>query len=441
MELNLGVGKMFKWLKNIVFLLLITFQMLNVTMIDAKNTMKIRELGLGQPLEWTIIEDEPTISYTFTKNNEQVWESDSIAKVLSSNVEKFLELLQETMIEEVSELNVDELVKEYELIINNSNDTLLFAHKEDQSYLIFRDKTYKLLNAVPIIEDNFVGYFTEPLSNSMEEISEFILHNDFGQLTFNQQHPYTKIETAPFISQWYVHTNLDTVLSVEYKIMEKIKSTLINLYSVQLEEPIQTINQSTIQIDIKGKDTYSWLISTINDEFSQLLDQKNNIYYLVRNKDIDVFNLPLLNYSDNFICLLPLDAVNTITIESQNNKYRWDLTHNLHQDDTQIKANHTFEINGKEIEEETARKLYQYLALLNYQRVATESELNSIKTTKPVAHIQYVFSSDKRTHERNISFYDLNESEFVVKKDDIMEFVAKKESFITLFEQMKLVLQ
>ncbi|MGO4939330.1 hypothetical protein ACTQ45_04810 [Fundicoccus sp. Sow4_D5] len=275
------------------------------------------------------------------------------------------------------------------------------------------------------ISDFSLLYLEAPLDLGLGSLIEVAYQDTKNDLTLSQESDWSHVERSPFISGWFLHDVYQTDFSVEYKQMESFLTTLKNLHAQPLPdfEPA-TAERASLSLSLMddAQQTSHLAFYPHSEENLAMYWQEKDAWYAVPQGLVNDLTLDPQALIDNFIALIPLDAVETITFDGLQNMTINHLVETIGEGEL-AEEHHEFSLDGHLVEEVAFRKVYQYLAALSYQDLipadATMPEEASLTLT-------YQFESEGETLAHVIHFYDVSEESYAVEKNGVLEFTASK---------------
>lgn len=290
---------------------------------------------------------------------------------------------------------------------------------------------------LPMELEEFSNSYLQAAIDLKVGVLEAIQFEDPSQsFELNQESDFSKVESAPFISGWFLHGIYETPFSVEYQTMDVILERLENFRGEETEEAIPSETETFFTLTLTGSDGQETLVFGEPDEESVLVHlEEANKSYRIPLLLARTFQLTAFDITDNFISIIPLDSLRQVELKTAENALLIEANHEVTtNDEDEVGVSSTFFLNGDQLDETAFRKNYQYLAALKYVNPYDGSELISEEAS---LSITYHFQSEGETLVHTIHFYDLNEEEYLVEKNGIREFTAKKEQvqeMLTVFK-------
>lgn len=372
--------------------------------------------------------DEIEINYI---NNE--WEGTGLDQPHSQSISQFINELY--LLSGVpSDLETEEEPDLTITLANNEENIEIEIWQNLSQPLIRKDGNYFEIAEWPHSLSPFDPIFLEePLSFGLETLQEIVI-NDAGQeYIINQETTMNEVERVPFVSGWYVHGDFDTAFSAEYYWVEEVLTSFYTLRGYSTEE---TLVESGQRITLSDSESQEQIIigQEVDKKFTlvELGDQN----YLVPSQLLDVYDAGLLTMVDNFVALIPLDAVQTVDILTNEKDIHLSIDRTV--ESGEMKS--SFFVNEKEIEEEVFRRTYQYLARLAYSERLEESDISQINIEDSEVTIHYTYTVDGEEVGKSIYLVPVeNSDEYFVINEDIIEFKMTNdrlnemlEAFLTL---------
>lgn len=308
-----------------------------------------------------------------------------------------------------------------------SRDGEYFASVNDQAYKV---------SELPITLKPFDKSFLEqPIQTELDEITEIQFFQNDKTVVLNKQTTMNEVEKIPFISGWYLHETYDTSFSIEYRWMEKVLESFRELHGY---ETTQTLDEVIQTITLKNQDTQEILSIGPSDDnqYTLVAFPDRQTQYLVPNQLMELYQFEPLEVVDNFIALIPLDAVQTVSIKSEDKEYYIKAEHNLdlnQEEKTELES--TFYLNNKEIDNDVFRRNYQYLARLSYSEELTPEEIEQVDLSESTVTIDYSYLNKGETINKRIALIPEEDgTQYIVANDGIIEFKMTDEKLKELFE-------
>lgn len=379
----------------------------------------------------------------------QEWETNDLSDVDQEAVNEFLTetmTLSGEITEEIKENNLDEssLILAIEFIDGENQKTELEIY-EIQKTFYGRVDSLKDIYRLPAIS-NEMHYFEsflldKSIPTAVEDISEIsIKNNDEEEILLNQTTSMNEIERSPFISGWYLHEVYETNFSIEYRVMEDILHTLKNLKGL----PIENINSleeydKVIQISDQENTDYLYIDSKNSQEnLGRVWVESTKTVYEVPIFLLNTFSFDPLEVVDNFISVIPLDAMQEIIIEEEGEEtIKVKATHDLIEGEEDLEMSSSFFVNDEEVEENNFRKAYQYLIGLSYEQELTEA-LRASKDSEETIKFLYKYKNADEIIQSEILFQPSNDEEkYMVTKDGMTEFIIDRQEVEEALEQFQ----
>ncbi|MCC5895944.1 MAG: hypothetical protein JJU16_10815 [Alkalibacterium sp.] len=385
------------------------------------------------PTELTIVSGEETVEVVY---QDEQWQSEELDVADERAIAFFIEDLiglKGTRITEEPASTESLTIK-----LGNAEDTIdIKVWDTDSDKGVQVNNTMYKVNELPDTLSPFNKVFLEPALIIGNDSFEKITFKDEDELTLDQTTGMLEVETLPFISGWYLHGPYETDLSIEYTWMGQLLESFARLHGIETENEIEDATQT---IEIAGAQNGETLEIGDSDEtgFSLLKVVSVNQHYLVPTQLLERYQFDPLAVVDNFVALIPLDAVETVKIEGQTDQFMIDVEREFSLDeDDDVIVEHTFYFNNKEIEEGIMRRAYQYLARLSYFSEITEEDQKS-PGDRDLITLTYGYINEGEPVERVIKLYPtLDSGTYIVDNDGVEEFTLTDEKLNDLFEAFR----
>lgn len=344
-------------------------------------------------------------------------------------------LLVEELLNIVGKPVEEEFVGETTLTLYGSDESIevIVAGKETANLIQVDEQVFEVED-LPLTLDPFNPVFLEDsLELGIEGLNEISFEHDGETVRLSQSTDLNEVEKLPFISGWYLNDVYETAFSIEYYWMNTIISQLTELKAVHTDAVSEAYTQ---KITLRNGESEEILHIGENSEGG------NTLVYL-ENQDqtiamptqvAQLFQFEPLEIVDNFIALIPLDAVETVNLSTPEEDYtiQVERTVDVTDDDTEISS--TFYFNDEEIEESIFRRTYQYLARLSYSEPLTPEEKQQTDGEDAI-ELTYDYLLEGKTVKKEIRLVSLeNSKEYSVVNDGIVEFKMTDEKLEELFD-------
>ncbi|WP_080145906.1 hypothetical protein [Marinilactibacillus piezotolerans] len=318
---------------------------------------------------------------------------------------------------------------------NEENDfTLEVWSSNEQHYINVSEETFKVEELPLSLQPFDTSFLEEPIAIGLNELTEIEFNEGEETVRLNQETTLNEVEKLPFISGWYLHDVYETPFSIEYQWMEKLLGSFYQLRGPAADTPAANPVQTIILKN--GQEQETLMIGESEDgRYTPVTLKEQNQHYLVPNQLLAQYTFEPLNIVDNFIALIPLNAVQTVTIKTEETEYVIEAEHELALNEAEeTTLNSTFYLNEQEIDGEIFRRKYQYLARLSYSEKATPEELAGIDEAESTITIDYHYLNDGQTVSERVEFIPIeNEDSYIVLKDGRTEFKASDDKLQELF--------
>lgn len=291
--------------------------------------------------------------------------------------------------------------------------------------------------SLPVAVAEFSPIYLEPVIDfELGKLTE-IDYQD-GQNTFHlsQESNFSQVEKSPYISGWFLHDLYQTEFSVEYKQMESLLTLIQQLHARSLPDDEMTQGQAaTLNLSLTDEaqtnvtlDFYSAADNTMTMHW-----QEKGQWYEIPKELVAHLSLEPIKLIDNFIALIPLDAVQAISIEGL---HTMEITHESQtsNEEDAAEVSHEFLLDGKIVEEAAFRKVYQHLAALSYQSLLEEQ---TVIAADPALTITYHFLSEGEPLTHVINLYQIDDSSYALEKNGIREFTVSKAAVDAMLTELK----
>lgn len=325
------------------------------------------------------------------------------------------------------------------LKVTADKSVLKLYKKDNKFYMKEQDQIYQIVDVPTLVKYYSPIIFSNEraLPVSLDTIKQVSVQGERGHYSLSKNTTYSSVEKAPFISGWYLHDFYSHDYSVEYNKMEEILTTLSNL---KVEESPETdendrISYSGFTILAEGDKEYTLhVLKDKSDKFFVTINDEKSLYSLSRGQIELLVNQPF-TMIDKFICLIMADALNEWTLEGEKQNFKISASHELNSTNDKIISN--FQLNNKNVEEETFRKMYQYVAVISADEEYNGEELEG----DPYLEMTYNFTSDGEVKSRTVDFILLkdNDNKVAIKENGNIDFIMDKSQLIEMLEQLEKV--
>lgn len=312
-----------------------------------------------------------------------------------------------------------------------------FIRTNNENYLVNeQDKTYYKLESIPLNIVHFNRSTLKPaIPLSVEEISTIQIDQiNQQELILNLETQMNEFEKTPFVSGWFLHGPFETEFSIEYKNIQSFLEVFSNLKGTESSQDT-VLESEMLKLIISDGENQETLIveeKNPNEEYYNVYIESHDIVFEIPAHLIEQFIVEPLMIVDNFIAIIPVDAIQKITIESSTHET---IIITADEDDSS-----KFYINGVAIEEEQFRRNYQYLAMLSYNQPISDDDLK-INADEEV-RITYEYGSNDEDYRTEVLMQAVeNSDEYVVTKNDVTEFTVKSEMISKVFEELNKLIE
>lgn len=322
--------------------------------------------------------------------------------------------------------------------------TLQFVENENgQIFAMENEESVYQLNEFPNELKQFSGILLQaPIELAGEELKEIKYENGDATFVLNQETTLSEVETSPFISGWFLHSDFQTEFSVEYTQMQQIQSALTTLRGDKIGGIEPDVFSSPITIHLTGKTKQETLLignGVKSAEYTYVKKESDQSVYQVPNVLIEQLTFEPTKLVDNFISLLPLTAVESVEIQAEGEKTVIEAEHEVmdgEEDQLEIVSN--IFVNGKQINTDAFRKTYQHLAMLSY-----EGELEDYQVPEEAVEgeitILYTFKNNGDVLTNQIRFVPYEDGVYAVVKNNVVEFTTSVAQLETMLQQIALL--
>ena len=281
-----------------------------------------------------------------------------------------------------------------------------------------------------------------PLDLPIETLKEIRYTNGESTIVLNEETTLSEVETSPFISGWFLHSDLQTEFSVEYTKMEQLLTTLSSLKAKESEAVEEEAFKNPTQIELIGTDEQEALVigSTIDGEpYTYVKTESDQSIYQVPNVLIRKLDWQPIEIVDNFISLLPLTAIESIEIIDGNDKTMIEAKHEVVENaEEELEVDSEFYVNDEKVDTGAFRKTYQYLAMLSYEE-ETEDYVIPEEEVEGEIQLVYTFKDNGETLQHTIRFIPHSKEKYVVVKNGIAEWMTSSEQIDSMLHQLSLI--
>lgn len=362
---------------------------------------------------------------------ENSWEATGLENPDPSAISNLVEELLNIVGKPVEE----EFAGETTLTLTSSDESInIVLAGEERADLIQVDEQVFEVEERPLALNPFNPIFLEEsVELGIEGLNEIRFYRDGELVKLSQTTDMNEVEKLPFISGWYLNDVYETDFSIEYYWMNTVFSQFTELKAMATDTEsgvsdhrITLSNGEAEEIlhigeSIEGGNTLVYL-----ENQDQTIAMPTQVVQLSQFEPLDIV--------DNFIALIPLDAVENIKISTPENKYsiRVERTVDVTADATDISS--VFYLNDEEIEESVFRRTYQYLVRLSYSEPLTPEEKQQTDGEDAI-DLTYDYLLEGETVRKEIKLVPFeNSNEYSVINDGIEEFKMTDEKLKELFD-------
>lgn len=363
---------------------------------------------------------------TFSYGNEG-WTVNGIEEYDDQSINQFINdiaLLQGRKVE-----IEEETVEKTKVTLENQSDEIVQLDIFKQEELVYVKKEGQIyqLHLPPHSLNPFDSDFLRPsLSLNISEISEIQFVDESEEIILNKETDLLEVEQAPFISGWYLHGIYDTEFSVEYQQMGELLSGFFGLKGKETDDELEVVKKEIILVDGDQAETIFIGQEIKNKTVIHINSHSRN--YLVPNQLLDYYEFSPFEIIDNFIALIPLDAIHEVSIQSPDKEFI------IHSDINEDRDEPTFYLNEKEVDIDTFRRSYQYLGRLAYTE---EFDRTSEVEEEAFLRIDYQYYNNGEIVTKEIAFFPIKDSDdYLVMNDGKEEFVTTGERIEQMLEEL-----
>lgn len=282
-------------------------------------------------------------------------------------------------------------------------------------------------------------YLETPLDLGLGHLKEISYQDDANSFRLSQESDLTRVETSPFISGWFLQDAYQTEFSVEYQQIEAFLARLGSLHKGGLLG-FELVDNQAANLNLKLIDDAQQTASLAF--YPQAKDAEETVvmhwleqdeWYMIPQGIFKELKIEPQSFIDNFIALIPLDAIEFVSLEGLLNMRIEHSVEEIVEGET-TRTQHEFTLDSHPVEETAFRKIYQYLAALAYQDLLVEPYTLS---EEAALTLTYQFLSEGETITQVIHFYDLDAERFAVEKNGVLEFTANKAQITEMIAQLK----
>lgn len=390
-------------------------------------------------------EEEVGLSYTsngWTSSNEAPIDQHATNQLMTGLVQltgtKIEPSEAETLLKETAFLTAT--------LVNGDKEekTLQFVKNENEKIFAIdqEDSVYQLTDFPTELKQFSSIMVQQPIELAGEELTEIEYATKDTQFVLNQETTLSEVETAPFISGWFFHSDLQTEFSVEYNQMQQVLASLTTLKGKKAETVDTEAFSSPVQIDLSGKGKQETILIGSNvesTEYTYVKKESDGSVYQVPNVLIEQLSFEPAKLVDNFIALLPLTAVESIEIQAEGEKTVIEAEHEVvdgEEDELEI-ASDIF-VNGKQVNTDSFRKSYQHLAMLSYEEELKDYRVPEEEVEGEIS-VLYTFKDNGNLLTNHLRFVPYEDGKYAVVKNDTAEFTTSVSQLETMLQQVALL--
>lgn len=421
------MSKQISW-KKIITTMMMVILLLSVFVfrkISAQEAFSNPIQSMTSPPESLVILNEEQLTISFNKETNE-WLAEEDSSIDSKQIWRLVTAVSQIEGEVLEPADLASEVNVTFTFIESDGQQHILSIYDDNQHIAYNEALV-MVEELPDLLRNFSWLdLSDQIEIPIGQIVEIRYEDDAESFTLNQESNFSEVEKAPFITAWFLHQDKETVFSIKYQSLEKIYQAVINIRGQLLSDYTKSKNVNVQSIvELVGNEGVETL--TFYDDGVMHLTNADE-YYQISPRLLNGFSMDAMDLIDNFIALIPLDAIESVEIKGQDIDFILDVEAVVDGENVEF----SYFLNDNEIEEATMRRAYQYLASLAYTRPATNEE-QEIKNDSSI-QIKYLFRSDGETIEHIIDFIPLNDSEYLVSKNNIREYVISQEALDTLVD-------
>lgn len=393
--------------------------------ISAQEAFSNPIQSMTSPPESLVILNEEQLTISFNKETNE-WLAEEDSSIDPNQIWRLVTALSQIEGEVLEPADLASEVNVTFTFIESDGQQHILSIYDDNQHIAYNEALV-MVEELPDLLRNFSWLdLNDQIEIPIGQLVEIRYEEDAESFTLNQESNFSAVEKAPFITAWFLHQDKETVFSIKYQSLEKIYQAVINIRGQLLSDYTKSKNVNVQSIvELVGNEGVETL--TFYDDGVMHLTNADE-YYQISPKLLNGFSMDAMDLIDNFIALIPLDAIESVEIKGQDIDFILDVEAVVDGENVEF----SYFLNDNEIEEATMRRAYQYLASLAYTRPATNEE-QEIKNDSSI-QIKYLFRSDGETIEHIIDFIPLNDSEYLVSKNNIREYVISQDALDTLVD-------
>lgn len=421
------MSKQISW-KKIITTMMMVILLLSVFVfrkISAQEAFSNPIQSMTSPPESLVILNEEQLTISFNKETNE-WLAEEDSSIDSKQIWRLVTAVSQIEGEVLEPADLASEVNVTFTFIESDGQQHILSIYDDNQHIAYNEALV-MVEELPDLLRNFSWLdLSDQIEIPIGQIVEIRYEDDAESFTLNQESNFSEVEKAPFITAWFLHQDKETVFSIKYQSLEKIYQAVINIRGQLLSDYTKSKNVNVQSIvELVGNEGVETL--TFYDDGVMHLTNADE-YYQISPRLLNGFSMDAMDLIDNFIALISLDAIESVEIKGQDIDFILDVEAVVDGENVEF----SYFLNDNEIEEATMRRAYQYLASLAYTRPATNEE-QEIKDASSI-QIKYLFRSDGETIEQIIDFIPLNDSEYLVSKNNIREYVISQDALDTLVE-------
>ncbi|MER2040403.1 DUF4340 domain-containing protein [Desemzia incerta] len=414
---------------------------------ESTNTKAITLFQEYTNLTEAVLEGEEEVGLSYTSNG---WTSSNEAPIDQHATNQLMTGLVQLTGTKVESSEAETLLKETAFLtatlVNGDKEekTLQFVENaKGKIFAIDQEDTVYQVTDFPIEGEQFSSIMIqEPIELAGEELTEIEYTTKDTRFVLNQETTLSEVETAPFISGWFFHSDLQTEFSVEYNQMQQVLASLKTLKGKKAETPEPEAFSSPVQIDLSGKGKQETILigsKVASTEYTYVKKESDGSVYQVPNVLIEQLSFEPAKLVDNFISLLPLTAVESIEIQAEGEKTVIEAEHEVvdgEEDELEI-ASDIF-VNGKQVSTDSFRKSYQHLAMLSYEEELKDYRVPEEEVEGEIS-VLYTFKDNGNVLTNHLRFVPYEDGKYAVVKNDTAEFTTSISQLETMLQQVALL--
>src|SRR5690606_32132171 len=207
---------------------------------ESTNTKAITLFQEYTNLTEAVLTGEEEVELSYTSNG---WTSDSKEPADQNATNQLMTGLVQLTGTKVEPSEAETLLKETAFLtatlVNGDKEekTLQFVKNENEKIFAIdqEDSVYQLTDFPTELKQFSSIMVQQPIELAGEELTEIEYTTKDTRFVLNQEATLSEVETAPFISGWFFHSDLQTEFSVEYNQVQQVLASLTTLKGKKAE--------------------------------------------------------------------------------------------------------------------------------------------------------------------------------------------------------------